>query len=214
MLQTIIAALLAAALGAAFCFAGYRVFLVLLPIWGFFAGFWIGAEGVSLIFGSGFLATSTGWIVGFILGLFCALFSYMFYIIGVAIVAAGFGAALGSGLLQAVGFDPGLLTGIIALVSAIIFAGATLLLNLQKYVIILITAIGGANALLVGPLMQFGHIDLRTLSVAGNSIKPILQDSWFWLFVWLVIATSGVLVQIRANKKYTFTRDRFREGWG
>ena len=41
--MTVIAyALLALLLGAAFCFVGYRFFLVMLPIWGFFAGLWHG----------------------------------------------------------------------------------------------------------------------------------------------------------------------------
>jgi hypothetical protein len=36
-------------LGLVFCFAGYRVFLVMLPIWGFFAGFWLALAGAGLI---------------------------------------------------------------------------------------------------------------------------------------------------------------------
>lgn len=38
MLSTLFVVLFAVVLGLAFCFAGYRVFLVMLPIWGFFAG--------------------------------------------------------------------------------------------------------------------------------------------------------------------------------
>ncbi|RMF03435.1 MAG: hypothetical protein D6768_05895 [Chloroflexi bacterium] len=97
MLSLLFAALFALVLGLAFTFAGYRVFLVMLPIWGFFAGFWLGAEATTLIFGAGFLATTTGWVIGFILGLLGAVLSYMFYALGVALVAAGFGWALGAG---------------------------------------------------------------------------------------------------------------------
>ena len=43
MLSILFISLFALILGLAFCFAGYRVFLVMLPIWGFFAGFWLGA---------------------------------------------------------------------------------------------------------------------------------------------------------------------------
>ena len=66
MFATITLALLAALLGAAFLLAGYRFFLVMLPIWGFFGGFWIGAYAISLILGGGFLATTTGLVVGFV----------------------------------------------------------------------------------------------------------------------------------------------------
>ena len=69
MLATITLALFAVLLGVAFCFAGYRFFLVMLPIWGFFAGFWLGAQTTVLLFGDGFLATTTGWVVGFVAGI-------------------------------------------------------------------------------------------------------------------------------------------------
>jgi hypothetical protein len=214
MLTVIVAALFIAALGAALCFVGYRIFLVLLPIIGFFAGFWLGAEVVSIIFGTGFLATVTAWIVGFFAGLVVAVLSYLFYLLGVALVAAAIGAALGSGFMAALGFDPGFLTAIVDLAAAIVAAILTLVWNLQKYVIIALTAIGGANALLLSVLLLIGKVSLESLRTAGTSIKPILQDSWFWLIVWLVVAIVGIVVQIRLNRDYTFTPDRYIEGWG
>jgi hypothetical protein len=214
MLTVIVAALFVAALGAALCFVGYRIFLVLLPIIGFFAGFWLGAEVVSIIFGTGFLATVTAWIVGFLAGLVVAVLSYLFYLLGVALVAAAIGAALGSGFMAALGFDPGFLTAIVDLAAAIVAAILTLVWNLQKYVIIALTAIGGANALLLSVLLLIGKVSLESLRTAGTSIKPILQDSWFWLIVWLVVAIVGIVVQIRLNRDYTFTPDRYIEGWG
>jgi hypothetical protein len=214
MLTVIVAALFIAALGAALCFVGYRIFLVLLPIIGFFAGFWLGAEVVSIIFGTGFLATVTAWIVGFLAGLVVAVLSYLFYLLGVALVAAAIGAALGSGFMAALGFDPGFLTAIVDLAAAIVAAILTLVWNLQKYVIIALTAIGGANALLLSVLLLIGKVSLESLRTAGTSIKPILQDSWFWLIVWLVVAIVGIVVQIRLNRDYTFTPDRYIEGWG
>jgi hypothetical protein len=214
MISVIFAALFAAALGAALCFVGYRLFLVLLPIWAFFAGFWLGAEAISLIFGTGFLSTLTAWVVGFGAGLVAALLSYLFYLLGIAIVAAGIGAALGSGFMAVFGFETGFLVAIVALVCAIVVATLTLLLDIQKYVIIALTAIGGANALLLSVLLLLGRVSLGSIQTAGSSIKPILQDSWFWLIVWLVVALLGFMIQVRFNRDYTFDRDRFVEGWG
>ena len=74
-MATVLAVLFAAILGLVFLLWGYLVFLVMLPIWGFFAGFWLGAAGLSLFLGQGFLATVTGGIVGFILGLIGAVLS-------------------------------------------------------------------------------------------------------------------------------------------
>ena len=214
LLSTLTAALFAAALGAAFCFIGYRIFLVLLPIWGFFAGFWLGAEATTLILGTGFLATTTSWIVGFGVGLVGAVLSYLFFTLGVALVAAGIGAALGSGFMAAIGFDAGLLMAVVALACAIVAAVLTLAFNIQKYVIIVITAVSGANALLVGALLLLGQVPLGSLQTAGNSIEPILQDSWFWLVVWLALAIAGSVVQVRFNRDYTFSPERYVAGWG
>ena len=69
MLATLLLSVFAAILGIAFCFIGYRFFLVMLPIWGFFAGLYLGATGFSLLIGGGFLATVTGLVVGIVLGI-------------------------------------------------------------------------------------------------------------------------------------------------
>ena len=213
-MQVVVAALIVGLLGVIFCFFGYRVFLVMLPIWGFFAGFWIGAQGVALVFGQGFLATVTGWAFGFVLGLIGAVLAYLFYYVGVAIVGAGFGAAVGSGLMAALGFETGFLNGLVAVVFAVVVAGLVLLLNLQKYVIIAMTAIGGANALILGALLLMGRIPLENVQTAANAVRPVLQDSWFWLIVWIVLAIAGGVAQLRANREYTFSRTRYVEGWG
>ena len=214
MLGVLVAAIFALILGLVACFFGYRVFLVLLPIWGFFAGFWIGAEAVSLIIGTGFLATVTGWVVGFISGLILALLSYFVYILGVALVSAAFGAALGVGIMGALGFDGGLLVGIVAIVCGIALAVVVLAFNVQKYVIMFITALGGANAILLAPLLLFGVVSLEQLSAAGNSIRPMLGHSWLWLIAWLVIAAFGIVVQVRTNRSFEFTYKELQTNWG
>ncbi len=63
-LEILFVGLLALLLGAAFCFIGYRFFRILIPIWGFFAGFFFGAQGVVSLFGGGFLSTVTSWVIG------------------------------------------------------------------------------------------------------------------------------------------------------
>ena len=214
LLSTLVAAAFAAALGAAMLLVGYRIFLVLLPIFGFFAGFWLGAEAVALIFGTGFLATTTAWVIGFVAGVVAAVLSYLFFKLGVAIVAAGIGAALGSGFMAALGLETGFLVTIVVLICAVAAAVLAVLFRIDKYVIIAITAISGANALLLSVMLLIGKVSVEDLPTTGNSIKPILQDSWFWLIVWLVVAIVGFVVQVRYNREYEFTPDRYVEGWG
>ena len=52
--------------GFVMTFMGYRFFLFLLPIWGFFFGFGVGAEAIQAIFGTAFLADVTSWVAGFV----------------------------------------------------------------------------------------------------------------------------------------------------
>ncbi|NIV34304.1 MAG: hypothetical protein GWN58_34060, partial [Anaerolineae bacterium] len=107
-------------------------------------GLWLGAYAVTLIFGTGFLATTTGLVVGFVVGIIGAVLSYLFYMVGVLIIAGAFGGALAASIMSALGFDPGLIMAIVVIVSALIAAGLTLLLNLQKLVLIILTAMAGA----------------------------------------------------------------------
>ena len=208
------AAIVALGVGIAFCFYGYRVFLVMLPIWGFFGGLWLGAYVVTLIFGTGFLATTTGLVVGFVVGIVGAVLSYLFYMVGVLIIAGAFGGSLASGIMGALGFDPGLIMAIVSIVAALIAAGLTLLLNLQKLVLIVLTAMAGAVLVVLAGMLAFGQVTVADLQAGGNAIQPIFEGSWFWGIVWLVLAIVGVVVQIRANRTYVFTRDMYVEGWG
>ena len=214
MLATITLALFAVLLGAAILLAGYRFFLVMLPIWGFFGGLWLGAYVVTLIFGTGFLATTTGLVVGFVVGIIGAVLSYLFYMVGVLIIAGAFGGALASGIMGALGFDPGLIMAIVTIVGALIAAGLTLLLNLQKLVLIVLTAMAGAVLVVLAGMLTFGQVTVADLQAGANALQPIFEGSWFWGVVWLVLAVAGAVVQFRANRTYVFTRDMYVEGWG
>jgi hypothetical protein len=210
-LQVLCASILALLLGLAALLAGYRLFLLLLPIWGFFAGFFIGATVITLLLGDGFLVTVTGWVVGFILGLIFAILSYLFYFIGVAIVAGSIGYALGAGLIYAIIPDANLIAFVVGLISAIIVAGITLVLNLQKWVILTITAVGGSTAILTSILLFFGRIELTDLGT--NPVQPVIQDSWFWFIFWILLAAIGIAAQSATTQAYVLEAPDSGRAW-
>jgi len=74
--QDFLIGLLLLVVGAAFCFVGYRFFRILIAIWGFFAGFNLGASGMVALFGQNFLGTVTGWVLGIVVGLVIAVLAY------------------------------------------------------------------------------------------------------------------------------------------
>src|SRR5215203_1187858 len=77
--------------GSILAFAGYRFFLFLLPVWGFFFGFALGAQTIQAIFNSGFLIDLASWVVGLFVGLAFAVLSYLFFAGAVAIAVGSLG---------------------------------------------------------------------------------------------------------------------------
>lgn len=191
-------------------FGGYRLFLFLLPIWGFFFGFGLGAQTLQVLFGEAFLATITSWIVGLIVGILFAVLSYLFYFIAVALLAGSFGYGLTVGLLAAIGLDFGFIVWILGIVVGIIVAVLVIAFNVQKYAIIVITAVGGTAAMIYVLLAAFGNLDYREL--LGNPVMSAIQDSFWWLIFFAALSIAGIVVQLRANRAYDIeSYNRFAE---
>jgi len=181
-------------------FAGYRLFLVLLPIWGFFAGFAIGAQALPALFGTGFLSELTSWIVGLVVGILFAVLSYLFYLVGVAILAGSIGYALGAGIIFAISPDWNLLAFLVGIVAAIVVAALVILLNIQKWVVILLTSIGGAGAIIAGLLIMFGIVSLA--DVGQNAIISYWRENWLWYLIGIALAVAGFFAQARSTSQY------------
>lgn len=213
MIQAIFLALFAAFFGVVLCLWGYRIFMVMLPIWSFFAGLWMGMTGVALIFGDGFLSGVTGLTLGVTLGIALALLSWPFFEIGAAILGAIIGAWLGAGFMHALGFSAGTLTSLVALICAAAAGVFTYINNWQKYVVIILTAIFGANAIILAILLALGRVSVAGLQGAGTAIHPVLQDSWFWSWAWLLLLVIGIWVQTRNYREVTFDNREFVKYW-
>ena len=91
--------------GLLMAFSGYRLFLLLLPVWGFFFGLALGADTMQALFGVGFLATITSWVVGFVVGAVFAVLSYLFYMFAVAVIAGSLGYVVTAAVLYGIGMD-------------------------------------------------------------------------------------------------------------
>lgn len=193
--------LIALFVGLAVCFNGYRWFLILLPIWGFFFGFGLGAQTLQAIFGVGFVATVTSWVLGFLVGLVFAVLSYLFYFVGVALFAGSFGYALGVGLMGAIGIEFGLLVWLVGIVLAIIVAAVTILFNIQKWVIIFITSFGGA-AVIAGTIGLLFSGANSPAAVSENPFRTVVQSSPLLILLFLVLGVLGFIAQWRVNQTW------------
>ena len=197
-IQGLLLGALAIAIGLAFCFWGFRVFLILLPIWGFFAGFVLGANGVDYLLGDGFLATTTGWVVGFLLGLLFAVLSYLYYWVAVILLGGALGYQLTMGLLHWIGFEAdGLIAFILALVGGAVFAGGFFLLQMPAVLVIVASAISGAGATLAGVAIALGLVEVEDSTGGIFGLHTQWEFGWIGIIAAIALAFAGAIYQTR-----------------
>lgn len=200
-LQAAAIGLLGILIGLAFVFWGFRLFLILLPIWGFFAGFLFGASVIHVFIGENlpFLATTLGWVVGFIAGIVFAVLSYLYYWFAVVFIGASLGYAGGVGLLHWLGNGGDNLMGFLfGLIGAIIVAAIVVVLRLPKFLAIVLTAIGGAAATVTGVALILKQVTLDELTGGAiGSLAAVNDLPWLWALAGIVLAGVGIAYQIR-----------------
>jgi len=192
------AGLIAFLFGLSLCFGGYRLFLFLLPIWGFFFGLWLGAESLQALFGVGFLATVTSWVVGFLVGAVFAVLSYLFYVFAVALIAGSLGYYLGVGLMQAIGLEMGFLVWAVGIVVALVVIAVTFRFNLQKWLIIIATSLIGAGVIFGSIYVMFNP----WTQLQKNPILSFLKSEPLLMILAIVLAGFGIYSQYRSNRRF------------
>ena len=187
-------------IGAAALLAGYRFFRVLLPIFGFLAGFVIGAQAVATIFNEGFLASLLGILAGIGLGLLLAFISYIWWWLGVIIAVGAMGYAIGYGILPLIGIDLDLVNVLIGLAFGIAVAAVAALFQLPRLLVIFWTSVWGAATAIIGFLMVIGRVSSEDLGYGG--IDQYVNHEWFWLAAWVALAAVGVVIQLTTSDEY------------
>jgi len=191
-----IIAIVAAVIGLAFAFGGWRFFLLLLPFWGFLVGFNIGTDAVSALFGDGTFATLTSWVVGLVFAVAFALFSYLYYYAAIALLGGAVGYAIGTSLWGIIGNEYGLIAFVIGLALGTVVAIGIIALNVPRLLVIVLTGLGGAAVVLAGWFILTGQ--MPTDNIQWTMVGKLIRDSWFYLIVWGVIAAAGILAQVMA----------------
>ena len=183
-MQSIILGMVAMVIGALIAAYGARGFYVLLPIFGFLIGFELGAQVVSQLFGDGMFATVLGWAAGFVVAVVFAVLAALWWWAAVVILFGVVGYEAGSGLLIAIGLDPGLLTAAAGLVVALVLAVAAIILDAPTLLVAAITAFGGAAYAVAGFLLIFGGVtvdELRQGPVGALDGHPLGLVAWIGL---------------------------------
>ena len=188
------AAVILLAGGLISCFAGFRVFRIVLGIYGFMLG---------ALLASGAAGTEhTAWMIGAALagGVVGALILIAAYFVGVALLGAGIGALATSLIWASLGREPSALVVILFSI-----AGALAALALQRYVIVGATAFGGAWTMIVGAIALSGT-KVSVDAAARNNVwlaypmNPAPGQHWI-LLGWLALGLAGVCVQLAITAK-------------
>jgi hypothetical protein len=175
--------------GIVSCFFGYRLFRIVLAIFGFI----LGSLAASSVFGVGDTgAMVVAAVVGGLLGAGILIAAYF---VGVALIGAGLGAVAAHLLLTAGDRDPHVLAVIFMAI-----AGAAASMYLQRYFIIVGTSFGGAWTMLVGTFAVIGNQAALAAAVdvdvwVAYPMNPAPDQAWLPI-AWLLLGAIGTGVQL------------------
>jgi uncharacterized protein DUF4203 len=174
------------------CFAGYRLFRMVLAIYGFFIGAMLAS---SIMASSNALGMVVAALVGGVIGSIVLFFAYF---VGIALVGAGLGAIVAHfGWSQVSATEQPLAVLLICVV-----IGTVVALVLQRYVIIVSTAFLGAWTVVVGALA----LDRGTVRASSADVwilypfAPASGPRWV-LIAWIALGILGTAVQMVISRK-------------
>jgi hypothetical protein len=173
--------------GAVACFAGYRLFRIVLAIYGFIFGAYLASSTMGSSNAVGMLVAA---VAGGLLGSIVFFFAYF---LGIALVGAGLGALIAhAAWTRWSAVEPPVL---IVLLLAIVGTAAALIL--QRYVIIVSTAFSGAWTIMLGGLALVDRGAARAVSDVWilYPFTPASGAQWVPI-VWIAVGLIGTAVQL------------------
>jgi hypothetical protein len=174
------------------CFAGYRLFRLVLGLYGFAAGAIITTVVMS---DAGIWTLVLAALVGGLVGAMLMLAAYFF---GVGLIGAGL-SVLGINVVwQFVGGDPP--TAVLVIVAVL---GALAALAIARFVVIFGTALAGSWTALLGALALGGRSEMLEAVAAGDVwilISP-QPEGWGLAAAWLGLTLAGVLAQLAMARR-------------
>lgn len=183
---------LAIVIGLLACFAGYRVFRIVLPILGFLVGLGVGAQLASVVFSEPYLGSPLSWAIAIVVGLLAAVIAFVWWYVSVALAIAGLGYAIGYGAAAGLGVA-GNTAVVIGVALAVLFAIAAVVLRIPTGIVIVVSAFWGASALLGGTLLLLGRIEPSQLR--NGTVDVVIADSPLLLAIWVAVGVLGIAIQ-------------------
>jgi hypothetical protein len=204
----IILGILAIIAGVAMLTAGQFVLRLVIPIWGFFAGFAFGAGLVSAFADEHFLGTVLGWVLGLVFALIFAILAYIYYYVAIVLAMGAAGFAIGSGFIIAIGIDWSWVAVLVGLAVGLAVGLVSVLTNVPMIMLVFIGSIAGAVGVTGGLMLLVGS--LNSADFSRGDFTDTVSNSFFWWLLLLVLAVGGIFVQLRQR---AMMRQSVREVW-
>jgi hypothetical protein len=204
----ILLGLLAIFAGGAMLLAGQFVLRLMIPIWGFFAGFAFGAGLVAGFADEHFLGSVLGWVLGLIFGLAFAVLAYLYYYVAIVIAMGAFGFAIGSGAVVALGISWSWLAVLVGVVVGLVIGLASILANMPMIVLVVLGSFAGAVGVVGGLMLLVGSLNSDDFS--RSDFTDTVSNSWAWSLLLLALAIGGVYIQTRQR---ALMRQNIQEVW-
>ena len=204
----IILGLLAIIAGGAMLVAGQFVLRLIIPIWGFFAGFAVGAGLVADLGNDRFLGTVLGWVLGLVLALVFAVFAYFYYYVAIVLAMGAAGFAIGSGIVVALGISWNWVAVLVGLVVGLLVGLVSVLTNVPMIMLVFIGSIAGAVGVTGGIMLLVGS--LNSADFSRGDFTDTVSNSFGWSLLLLVLAIGGILIQARQR---AVMRQSIHEVW-
>lgn len=180
--------------GAAMLVSGQFVLRLMIPIWGFFAGFAFGAGLVSAFADERFLGTVLGWALGLVFALIFAVLAYLYYYVAIVLAMGAAGFAIGSGLVVALGISWNWVAVLVGLAVGLVLGLVAVFANLPMIVLVVVGSIAGAVGVTGGLMLLVGSLDSADFS-RGDFIDTV-SGSFGWSLLLLVLAVGGIVLQV------------------
>ena len=191
----ILLGLLAIVAGGALLLAGQFVLRLVIPIWGFFAGFAFGAGLVADLAGERFLGTVLGWVLGLVFAVVFAVLAYLYYYVAITLAMAAFGFAIGSGLVVALGIDWNWVAVLVGTVVGLILGLVSILANMPAIVLVVFSSFAGAVGVVGGLMLLVGS--LNSADFTKGDVTNTVEKGWAWSLLVLALALVGIFNQVR-----------------
>jgi hypothetical protein len=204
----IILGLLAIIAGGAMLVAGQLVLRLVIPIWGFFAGFAFGAGIVAKAADEHFLGTVLGWVLGLVFAVIFAVLAYLYYYVAIVLAMGAAGFAIGSGFIIAIGIDWSWVAVLVGLAVGLAVGLVSVLTNVPMIMLVFIGSIAGAVGVTGGLMLLVGS--LNSADFSRGDFTDTVSNSFFWWLLLLVLAVGGIFVQLRQR---AMMRQSVREVW-